>query len=251
MKKVLVAADYAQLEVRTSASRSQDPVLLEITNADPSTPDGNLHAQNMKLLFGIPYAEQYKYPGVKVAAKKYIFTWFYGGRERQILLGLEEEALKYPDLGIEVPDIQDVRRNVEALDDIYKVYAKEYKPAFIEEARERGGIAYTDLGRPRFVKNINSSVKELREAAEREVVSHGGQGTAADIARAATNAVERLAGGELLLQVHDELVSVTDEDVVEGYRAAMVEEMLLGQPLRGVPLVVDAHWGYNWRDCHK
>ena len=80
----------AQLEVRTSASRSQDPVLLEITNNDPETPDGNLHAQNMRNVFGIPYAEQHKWPGVKVAAKTFFFTWLYGGRETQIIKGIEK-----------------------------------------------------------------------------------------------------------------------------------------------------------------
>ena len=79
--KILVAADYAQLEVRVAAFVSRDPVLMEIMNADPTSFEGDLHARTMYEVFGVPFDKQGGLKHIRVQAKTYFFSVLYGGRE--------------------------------------------------------------------------------------------------------------------------------------------------------------------------
>ena len=58
--------------------------------------------------------------------------------------------------------------------------------------------------------------------------------------------------GSMLLQVHDEIVSVVDSEWKMWYRARLKQHMELSQPFEPfVALVADDTSGPNWKDCHK
>ncbi len=251
LMKAGLAADYAQLEIRIAAFLSRDPILLEVVNAPPNTPEGDLHAQTMMEIFGIPYDEQREYPGIRTQAKVYNFTGFYGGGAERVQGDIEKMALEQPELEIIIPTLEEVRKGQAKLQRKLSRYYKEFIPTSISRIRERGNITLTAFGRPRFLPDLSSRNEKEREAAEREAISHMVQGTAADLMRQAMLKVAQIPYGKQLLQVHDEIVCSIDKGREVWYAKKVEEAMLLGQPLQGVPLVVDVSLGGTWFDCHK
>lgn len=249
--KIFVDADYAGLEVRTGAFKSRDKRLMEIVNRDPNTFEGNLHAQTMASIFGVPYDQQKKHPGLKTSAKVYWFMTQYGAKVDGVHRGLEKQALTYPELGIVVPTKREVQRNLTKLYREYPGYYYEYVPHAVQKARDAGGIAYTAFGRPRIIPKLFSDRKEEREAGAREVISHECQGTAGDLFRFAMAAVYKIQWGKILIPNHDELLCEVDLGREVWYAGEMVTAMELGQPLDGVPLVVDVEISDTWKGGHK
>ena len=91
----------------------------------------------------------------------------------------------------------------------------------------------------------------MREAAERETINHIIQGTAtADLMRLALMKVKDIPGGRILLTVHDEILVGVKQGHVDKYVSQMQYAMELGQPFKGVPLVVKMGRGGNWYDTH-
>ena len=123
----------------------------------------------------------------------------------------------------------------------------------IEEAR-REGFVRTLLGRRRYLPDLASRNRALKNAAERMAVNSVIQGTAADLIKKAMVEVdaELAAAGlrtRMILQVHDELVFEAPEAEVEELRRRVPARMEAVLPLR-VPLVVDVGVGANWREAH-
>lgn len=245
----LVAADHAQVEVRTAAHASRDPGLLAVVNADPDTLAGDVHSQTVLRVFNVPYDEQKLAVNkhFRVRAKNNIFGAFFGSLGLEVQAVLEKAFLKNPDLGIP-PTLGETARGIADIHDAYPHYFREWVPFMIERARDQGNTAYTCFGRPRVIPDLASGHKEKREAAERACISQIIQGTAADIIRMGMNLVEKLTGGSLLLSIHDELISEVDEGGLDKYIPSMVGLMQLDQPLDGVPLVVTAGVGHSWYD---
>jgi len=130
---------------------------------------------------------------------------------------------------------------------------KKYMENTIDSARQLG---YTEtlLGRRRFIPEINSSNRNIREAAERTAINTPVQGTAADIIKIAMiNIHEEIAdicsSAKMILQVHDELVFEVPESKAEDMKNWIVEKMSNAYPLM-VPLRVDAGIACNWRMAH-
>lgn len=250
MSSILVAGDYSQLEVRVAAFVSRDPILMRITNA-PSWPDNDLHAQTMERVFRIPFGDQHEYPHIRVAAKTYFFGCLYGAGPDTIVEQIEKAALNNPEMNIQIPSKREAGRNIGLLKEAYAKFFHEYVPHAVSMARERGGKAETAFGRVRLTPNLFSRIREEREAEERVVVSVQIQGTAGDLVRMAMLEVDKIEKGEMLLQIHDEILSKTEEEYEEEYVERMRVGMELGQPLEGVPLKVDIGTGKDWRSCHK
>lgn len=248
---MFVAADYHQLEVRIAAYVSQDLDLLEITNADPNSFEGDLHAQTVYKVFGIPEGVQGDHKNIRVAAKTYMFSKMYGANVDTILERLEEVALKQPDLNIEIPSRKVAQWNLTALENTYSGYFREFVPNAITHARDHECVVKTLYGRPRYLPELKSQLKEQREAAERQCVNHVIQGSAGDIARLAMLEVDKIEHGRMVLQVHDELLCEVDKGWEMWYGEKVKAAMELGQPLKGVPLVVDVTVGDTWKMCHK
>ncbi len=123
----------------------------------------------------------------------------------------------------------------------------------IENARERGFVT-TLLGRRRYLPDLGSRNRVMRQAAERMAVNTVIQGTAADLIKKAMLAVQaaleaRGSGAKLLLQVHDELVlDVPTQEV--GAISDLLRAQMEGVLSLGVPLRVDVGVGDNWREAH-
>ncbi len=224
----LLAGDYSQIDLRVLAHLSQDPGLLSAFQHDE-----DIHAATAAQLFGV--AASQVTPDMRRLAKTVNFGVIYGmsgyGLEQATELSREEAGKfitayfgKYPGV-------------------------KQYLELTKEQAR-RTGYVQTMLGRRRFIPEINSANRQLREAAERMAINMPVQGTSADIIKVAMINLERdMAKQQLrtrmLLQVHDELVFEVPEAELEPVGQLVPEVMSTALKL-SVPLKVDTKVGNNW-----
>ncbi len=228
--KVLLAADYSQIELRLLAHFSQDLLLVEAFRRGE-----DIHTLTASQVFGVPplmvNAEHRR------RAKAVNFGIVYGlspfGLSQQ--LGIEQaEAKKFIDAYFE--KYQGVRRFLDQT---------------LEQAR-RDQKVQTLFGRVRPIPDINSKNPNLRGFAERTAVNTPLQGTAADLIKLAMIRIDAAIAEEglrsrMLLQVHDELVFEAPQVEVEFLRTMVREIMQKVYPLR-VPLEVEIGVGKNWRD---
>jgi DNA polymerase-1 len=228
--KVLVGADYSQIELRVMAHFSNDAVLLEAFRNNE-----DIHARTAQEVFGVgPMAQT----GEHRRASKAIN---YG-----IIYGLSPFGLAQQ-LGIP---------QKEAAQFIAAYFArysgvKKYLDNVIEETRKTG-VARTLFGRIRPISEINSPQVQLRNFAERTALNSPLQGTAADLIKMAMITIDRRLAKEkletkMILQVHDELLF--EAPVKESDRVAkLVQEEMEGVYELAVPLVAEVCVGPNWRD---
>ena len=106
------------------------------------------------------------------------------------------------------------------------------------------------MGRRRFIPEIDSPNRQVREAAERMAINMPVQGTSADIIKVAMVNLDRemqkrQLKSKMLLQVHDELIFEVPEDELENVRQLVPEIMSTALELC-VPLKVDIKTGKNW-----
>lgn len=252
MSHVLVASDYGQIEVRIGAAASRDPKLLKAMHAPAGTIESDIHAQNVYRLFGIPYELQGQHKPLRTRAKNYFFGAIYGSEGYEVWEVLAKEILRDPELEAGgVPTIEEVASSIRDIRRSYPRYFDEWVPYELWRARERNNTVYTLYRRPRIIPDLTALDTKARKAAERECINHIIQGTAADLLRIAMLRVAKLARGRLILSVHDELVSRVEEEYSVWYADRMRGAMLLDQPLKDVPIVVDTMIGKNWAECHK
>jgi len=230
--RVLMAADYSQIELRIMAHLSGDEGLLAAF-----AEDRDVHQATAAEVFGVPLAEVTA--DQRRAAKTINFGLIYGmspfGLARQ--LGIERSAAasyveryfqRYPG----------VRRFME---DTRK------------QAREKGYVE-TVYGRRLYLPDIRSGNAQTRQYAERAAINAPMQGTAADVIKRAMIAVDAWciredAPAHIIMQVHDELVLEVRSDAVEAVAAAVQERMTAAAELR-VPLRVEVGTGANWDEAH-
>ena len=228
--KVLLSADYSQIELRIMAHFSKDPVLVDaFRNGE------DIHARTAQEVFGVgPLAQTAEH---RRAAKAINFGIIYGlspfGLAQQ--LGIEQkEAAKF----------------INAYFTRYRG-VKEYLDNILAETR-KSGMAKTLFGRIRPIPEINSPQMQLRNFAERTALNSPLQGTAADLIKLAMiNIDARLADekfeAKMILQVHDELLfetPVKERSKLEN----LVKEEMEGVHKLAVPVVVETGFGPNWRD---
>jgi len=228
--KVLLAADYSQIELRVMAHFSNDPVLIEaFRNGE------DIHARTAQEVFGVgPLAQTAEH---RRAAKAINFGIIYG----LSAFGLAQQ------LGIP---------QKEAAQFIAAYFAryrgvKEYLENALVETR-KSGVAKTLFGRIRPIPEINSPQVQLRNFAERTALNSPLQGTAADLIKLAMIAIDRRLAQEkfaakMILQVHDELLFETPTSESDALAKLVQQEMENVHQLV-VPLVVEIGVGANWRD---
>jgi DNA polymerase-1 len=122
-----------------------------------------------------------------------------------------------------------------------------------DEARKNGFVK-TILGRRRYIRDINSQNKVLREAAERMAVNAPIQGSAADIIKIAMIRIDeeyrnRKMRARLVLQVHDELIAEAPEAETEE-AGNILRDAMTGAASLAVPLTVSLSSGRNWGEIH-
>ena len=229
----LLAADYAQIELRILASMSGDEAMQETFRND-----GDIHTDAAARVFGVDPADVSRDQRRKAKEVNYGIPY-----------GVSPWGLA-----------QRLRVPVDEAQDLISQYQKSYPGVsqllneLVEKARERG-YAETLLGRRRYLPDIDSSNSNRRGYAERVAVNMPIQGTQADMIKIAMNRVqEQLDANDwqakMLLQVHDELVFEMPPDEVEPVRAMVRDQMEDALPLDGVPVLVDIEVGDDWLDAH-
>lgn len=230
--RCLLAADYSQIELRIMAHLSGDKNLCEAFAREI-----DVHQATAAEVFGLSLGEV---PAEKRRAAKAInFGLIYGmsafGLARQ--LGIDRGAAQqYIDLYFErYPSV--------------KTYMEETK----ESARKRGYVE-TVFGRRLHLPDIEARNAQRRQYAERTAINAPMQGTAADIIKRAMLAVDkwfRTEGitGDLIMQVHDELVIEVPEDEAKQIGLEIARLMSEAAELT-VPLVVEVGIGADWDEAH-
>jgi DNA polymerase-1 len=230
--KILVSADYSQIELRILAHLSGDPVLRK------AFAEGiDVHTQTAAEVFGIPLDQVG--PTERRVAKAVNYGLAYGQSDFGLARALDiprSEARHYIERYFE--RFSTVRRFMEEI---------------VEKAR-RSGASMTVLGRRRPIPGLGARDYRARSAAERIAQNTPMQGSGADIMKLAMLRVDRLLAqrgfrAELLLTVHDELVLEVDADQADDLCPALVAEMEGAYEL-DVPLVVEIGRGQTWADAH-
>lgn len=230
--KVLVDADYSQIELRLLAHIANDETMIAAFRSGE-----DIHAVTASQVFGVPLAEVT--PLQRSHAKAVNFG---------IVYGISAFSLAQ-DIGV-------FQSEAKAYMDSY--FAKyhgvhEYMTRVVEQAKADGYVT-TLFGRRRDLPELKSSNFNLRSFGERVALNMPIQGTAADIIKAAMVRVDARMRAEhlqarLLLQVHDELIVECPAEEAETVKAILVDEMEHVVDYR-VPLLVDAKIGASWAEAH-
>ena len=228
----LIAADYSQIELRIMAHLSEDEGLLGAFR------DGlDIHSATAAEVFAVPRDEVGA--DQRRSAKAINFGLIYG----MSAFGLARQ------LGID-------RRDAQAYVDLYfdrYPGVKRYMDATRSLAREQGYVS-TVFGRRLHLPEIGSRNAQRRQYAERSAINAPMQGTAADIIKRAMLDVDRwLDGGaidgQLIMQVHDELVlEVAESDTASAVEA--IRGIMEGAAELSVALMADIGVGGNWDEAH-
>jgi DNA polymerase-1 len=128
---------------------------------------------------------------------------------------------------------------------------------FLDETVERAaemGYVTTLLGRRRYLPDLASRNRVLRQAAERMAVNTVIQGTAADLIKKAMVEVDEALSAaaldaRMILQVHDELVFEVPKGELDAV-TKLAREIMQNVFTLKVPLLVDVGTGLNWREAH-
>jgi DNA polymerase-1 len=225
----LLVADYSQIELRLLAHMSGDELLVDaFRNGE------DIHTRTAAEVLGVP--PLMVTPDARRAAKAVNFGIVYGISG----FGLAQQ------LGIPRAEAEKYIKNYFARYTGVKRFIEET----IAEVRKTG-VTKTLFGRERPIPDINSRNPNSRGFAERTAVNSPLQGTAADMIKLAMVRIDHMIAGmqgNMLLQVHDELVFECPPEEVESLSAIVKREMEGVRELN-VPLVADTGVGDNWRDA--
>ena len=229
--RVLVGADYSQIELRVMAHLSGDPNLIEAFRSGE-----DVHASTARKVFGVTGELD---PALRARAKVVNFGVMYGMGPRSLS----------QQMGIGLTEAQEFIRGY------FRVYARvrAFLDATLEEARRRGYVE-TLFGRRRYLPGLASTNGAERSFAERAAINMPIQGSAADIMKLAMIRVhaalkQGIPSARLLLQVHDELLIECQTDEADAVSEQVRSEMEGGFDLR-VPLEVSVGRGATWFDVH-
>ncbi len=230
--RLLLSADYSQIELRIMAHLSEDETLIQSFISDE-----DVHRRTASLVFEVP-PEKVTYE-MRSKAKSINFGIIYGmGPFR-----LSKEV------GISV---EDARQFIESY---FQKYPKvqQYIVNCIAEAKDLGYVT-TLMNRRRLLPELHSANQGIRAAAENIAINTPIQGSAADLIKVAMIRISRglkRRGWQtkMLLQVHDELVFEVPEEELEEVKGYIKEEMEGGCQLR-VPIKVAISTGKSWYEAH-
>ncbi|MCL2672058.1 MAG: DNA polymerase I [Clostridiales bacterium] len=226
--KILVGADYSQIELRLLAHLSNDAGIIAAFRSGE-----DIHRQTAAEVFGVPPGEVTREQ--RGAAKAVNFGIIYGisdfGLSQQ--LGIPKwEAGEY------------IRAYLERFPGV---------DAFMKDcvARARAaGYAETLFGRRRLLPELHSANYNTRSFGERVAMNMPVQGAAADIIKLAMVAVanalrEENVDAKLILQVHDELILEAAESDADK-AAALLQRCMENVTSLQVPIVADVGRGGSW-----
>jgi DNA polymerase-1 len=229
--KLLLVADYSQIELRILAHIAGEQALIDAFQAGE-----DIHRATAATVFGVSPA--LVSPDQRRAAKVINFG---------ILYGMSAFGLS-----------QNLHISTKEADKFITAYLDRYPGVkrYVEEtlaSAEREGKVETLYHRVRWLPDIQSKNRNLKENARRMAINARIQGTAADLLKLAMIHVDRRLQAEqpearLLLTVHDELVLEVPAGDVEAV-AKLVRDEMEGVADLAVPLVVDVGWGKSWYEA--
>ncbi len=230
--KVLLSADYSQIELRILAHLSGDEVLCNAFR------DGiDIHDQTSSKIFGVPITS------VTADMRRKAKVANYG-----ILYGISASKLA-ADIGIKQEEAQ------EFIEHYFSVFprVKEYLDSTVADARRHGYVT-TIMNRRRYLPDIDSPNFGVRKFAERAAVNTPIQGSAADLIKMAMIKIDREIEREsldciMILQIHDELIFETPTEEI-GQIGPIIKEIMETAHLLNVPIVAEIRAGRNWLEAH-
>jgi DNA polymerase I len=224
----LMTADYSQIEMRIMAHLSGDEGLIEAFNTGE-----DLHSFVASRAFGVPIEEVTGELRRRVKAMSYGLAYGLSayGLAAQLKISTEDAKVQMDQYFARFGGVRD------------------YLMAVVEQAR-KDGYTSTVLGRRRYLPELDSTNRQVREAAERAALNAPIQGSAADIIKVAMIGVDTAltAAGltsRMLLQVHDELLFEVADGEREQLEALVRDKMGGAYPL-DVPLEVSVGYGPSW-----
>ena len=225
---LLIAGDYSQIDLRVLAHLSQDENLLQAFREDK-----DIHAATAAQLFNVDITRVT--PEMRRLAKTVNFGVIYGMSE----FGLEQAT--------------ELTR--EEAGKFITAYFEKYPGVmrYLEDTREQArklGYVQTILGHRRYIPEVNSPNRIVREAAERMAINMPVQGSSSDIIKVAMinlyrELQERGLKSKMILQVHDELIFEVPEEEAPLMTNLIRDRMSTAIRL-SVPVKVDIKSGPNW-----
>lgn len=231
-ERILLAADYSQIELRVIAALAEDEAMIAAFQAGE-----DIHRATAAKVFEIAPEE------VTREQRSYAKTVNFG-----IVYGVSA-------FGLSQQTDMSRKESKAAIDGYFRTYPgiKKYMDDQVAFARDHGYVE-TITGRRRYLKDIESRNAVVRGHSERNAVNAPIQGSAADIIKLAMIELDRaiLAANmksKMLLQVHDELVFDVYKDELEELKVLVVEKMEAAVSLE-VPMVAEVGTGSNWLEAH-
>ena len=228
--RVLLAADYSQIELRLMAHFSQDDALVHAFQHGQ-----DVHRRTASEVLGIAIEDVTN--DQRRQAKAVNFGLLYGmsefGLTRQLGFTREESRSYIARYFQRYPGVLDYMERTRQI------------------AREQGFVE-TILGRRLYTPDILATNKMIKQAAERAAINAPLQGSAADIIKLAMIAVDKILPkdqAKLLLQVHDELVFEADVAIADELSKQIADVMQSVLEI-SVPFVVEVGQGLNWDAAH-
>ena len=229
---VLLDADYSQIELRIMAHLSRDDTLRNsFLNGE------DVHTRTAALVFNVDAADVTK--DQRRQAKVVNFGIMYGmgayGLAQRLGIPADEADAFIKTYFASYPGVQ------------------EYMIDIVRQAREKGYVT-TLLNRRRYLPEISSDNRRMRDFAERTAINTPIQGSAADMIKVAMIEIQHRLQKEgynskMILQVHDELVFDVPKnelaEMKELVRTAMEDAIELIVPIR-----VDIGVGVDWLQAH-
>jgi DNA polymerase I len=229
----LLSADYSQVELRVLAHLSGDEALVEAFQLGE-----DIHTRTAMEIFGT--SEERLDAEARRMAKAVNFGIVYG----LSAFGLSRQLKIFP---------KDAKKFIDQYFALYKK-VKIYMDETVAQATEVG-YTQTMMNRKRYLPDLKSKNRQVREAAGRIAINSPVQGSAADLIKLAMIQLAQKIRAKkmksrMILQVHDELVFECPEEEKQEIEALVKKEMEEVVPLK-VPLVVDMGWGKNWNTAHQ
>jgi len=225
---VILTADYSQIELRVLAHMSGDANLVEAFLKGE-----DIHTRTAAEVFGVSMESVSRV--MRTRAKAVNFGIVYGLSDFGLARDINSSR-------------QEAKQYIENYFDRYKG-VKAYIERTKNEAREKGYVT-TLLNRRRYLPDLFSSNRTVRNFGERTAINTPIQGSAADIIKLAMIQTDqelkkRGVKAKMILQVHDELIfDVPLQELNEV--AGLVRNCMERAIILDVPLVVDLKAGPNW-----
>ena len=222
----LVSIDYSQIELRVLAYVAQEEHMIETFNNGE-----DIHTQTAKKIFLVDDVDSNQ----RRQAKSVNFGIVYGMSS----FGLSKQ------LGIPVSE---AAHFIQRYNEVYPRIS-EYMEHVVADC-ERDGYVTTVFNRRRYISEIHSTNRAVKDFGKRAAMNAPIQGSAADIIKLAMIKVQDVMDGKgfkskMLLQVHDELVFDVYPDEQEALIEAVVKEMesVVDWPIK---LEVSVEISDNW-----